>query len=1167
LQGAILARMLSELQHIEAAIAALESQRALIGDAVVDTALAPLRDMRAALSSAEPTHQRTCEVVQRSRLVKAPEEASINHGFEGLSSHADGGQTLKQVTILFLDIVGSTTLSQKLDPEDIHAVIDGALARFTAIVLAHHGKVLQYAGDNLLAVFGADVALEDDAERAVHAGLALLAEGRALGRAVLQRHGHAGFDVRIGVHTGGVLLGGGVDAEGSIRSLSVNMAARMEQTAPVGAMRISGDTQRQVHGVFDVEARPPIEVKGVAEPVVTFLVLRARPRAFRVARRGIEGIATRMVGRDAELAQLQHAFRRVCGAGGLSVLAIVAEAGFGKSRLLDEFQAWAQAEGQARPFQRFQGRAHPQTQAQPYGLLRDILAWRLQMADGDSAAAAARQFEHAVAPLFLADEGQLAAQAHAHVLGHLIGLDFSDSPHLQGIRDDARQIRNRAFGTAAQLFRRVGAQAAAPVVLLLDDLHWADDESLAFLNHLFSAVRDMPMLVLALTRPALYERHADWPAAATVQRIDLGPLDVDASRRLADELLQRLPDIPQALRALITGGAEGNPFYMEELVKMLVDEGAISIDGERWTVHADKLLATRVPPTLTGVLQARLDSISPAEKLALQRAAVIGYVFWDQALAAIDAHAADALPAVQQRALIAPHPQAGFDGVREYAFSHHILQQVAYATVLKRLRRGYHGVAARWLAALTGARAKDFLGLAAEHFLKAGEPARACDYFTRSAEHAAARYAHEAVMSHVAQGLASMAADAAADSAVAPDDVSLACASLHWRLIDVRERTLGLLGRRVEQSVDIGTLAILAETLGDDRLRFEAAWRRSDIALRVADYRSMEVASQDALQLALQVGDSELRLRAQQRLSIALGNLSDLDAGKQMARAGLAEAHALGLRKLESLFLNVLSVTASMQGDPMLALGIDTEKLVIDRELGNPLVEATTVGNLGESWLQVGDFAQARYHLQEGLRLSHAVGDLAMQCTHLLNLSQLVVRHGEADEALVHAQAALDIALAVQNPESQARALWCRGRAELARSQHAAAAVAFERAHALARVDDSVNQHDAAAGIAQVALARGDVATALRALDGVLAHIEGGNTLDGTDGPRLIQLTCHRALAAAGDARASQMLRSAHEELQMSAASITQLGLQQSFLVNIPEHRDIVAAWRAVRQA
>ncbi len=1126
--------MSSELQHIEAAIAALESQRALIGDAVADTALAPLREMRAALSSS--------------------------------ATHAEGGQTLKQVTILFLDIVGSTTLSQKLDPEDIHAVIDGALARFTAIVLAHHGKVLQYAGDNLLAVFGADVALEDDAERAVHAGLALLAEGRTQGQAVLQRHGHAGFDVRIGVHTGGVLLGGGVDAEGSIRSLSVNVAARMEQTAPVGAMRISADTQRQVHGVFDVEAQPPIEVKGVAEPVATFLVLRARPRAFRVARRGIEGLATRMVGRDAELAQLQRAFAQVCGAGGLSVLAVVAEAGFGKSRLLDEFQAWAQAqaEAQARPFQRFQGRAHPQTQGQPYGLLRDILAWRLQMADGDSAAAAARQFEHAVASLFVADEGELAAQAHAHVLGHLIGLDFSDSPHLQGIRDDARQIRNRAFGTAAQVFRRVAAQAAAPIVLLLEDLHWADDESLAFLNHLFNASRDVPMLVLALTRPSLFERHADWPAAATVQRIELGPLAAEASRQLADELLRRLPDIPHALRALITGGAEGNPFYMEELVKMLVDEGAISIDGERWTVHAEKLLATRVPPTLTGVLQARLDSIRPAEKLALQRAAVIGYVFWDQALAAIDAHAADALPAVQQRALVTPHPQAGFDGVREYAFSHHILQQVAYATVLKRIRRGYHGVAARWLAALTGARANDFLGLAAEHFGKAGEPARACEYFTRAAEHAAARYAHEAVMSHVSQALASMAADTpAGDGAVAPGDAAQVSARLHWRLIDVRERTLGVLGRRAEQSLDIDTLAALADTLDDDRLRFEAAWRRSDIALRMADYRSMQAAAQHALKLAVQVGDSELRLRAQQRLSIALGNMGDLDAGKQMARAGFDEARALGLRKLESLFLNVLSVTASMQGDPMLALDIDTEKLVIDRELGNPLIEAVTVGNLGESWLQVGDFAQARHHLQEGLRLSHAVGDLAMQCTQLLNLSQLVVRHGEADEALAHAQAALDIALAVQNPESQARAWWCSGRAELARGQHAVAAAAFERAHALARADDSVNQHDAAAGIAQAALAGGDVAAALRALAGVLAHVEGGDTLDGTDGPRLIQLTCHQVLAAAGDARARQMLRSTHAELQASAASITQPGLRQSFLVNIPEHRDIVAAWRA----
>ena len=199
--------MTERRQDLLAAIDVLEAQRALLGDGVVDMSLAALR---AELASLETNAAQTPGPVQ----------------------------TLKQVSILFLDVVGSTTLTQRLDPEEVSAVMDGALLRGTAIVQSHRGKVLQYAGDNFLAVFGAEEAAEDDAERAVRCGLDLLALGRALGAEVQAAHGHAGFDVRVGVHTGGVLLGGGVDEDGTIRGLSVNVAARMEQTAPAGALRI-----------------------------------------------------------------------------------------------------------------------------------------------------------------------------------------------------------------------------------------------------------------------------------------------------------------------------------------------------------------------------------------------------------------------------------------------------------------------------------------------------------------------------------------------------------------------------------------------------------------------------------------------------------------------------------------------------------------------------------------------------------------------------------------------------------------------------------------------------------------------------------------------------------------------------------------------------------------
>ena len=221
-------------------------------------------------------------------------------------------QQLKTATVLFMDVVGSTRLSERLDPEDTHAVMDSALERLTAIVRAHQGRVLQYAGDSLLAVFGADQALEDDAERAVRAGLAIVAEAAPLAAGFRASFGLDDFALRVGIHTGPVLLGGGIDAEGSIRGVTVNIAARMEQTAPAGALRISHETYRHVRGVFDVEPQAPIEIKGITGPVRSYLVTRAKPRAFRMANRGLEGIETQMVGRDAELARIGEAFLGAC---------------------------------------------------------------------------------------------------------------------------------------------------------------------------------------------------------------------------------------------------------------------------------------------------------------------------------------------------------------------------------------------------------------------------------------------------------------------------------------------------------------------------------------------------------------------------------------------------------------------------------------------------------------------------------------------------------------------------------------------------------------------------------------------------------------------------------------------------------------------------------------
>ncbi len=1126
--------MPSEREQLQAAIDGLEAQRGLLGDAFVDAGLVRLR----------------------ARLTE-------------LAADAGASQTLKQVTILFLDVVGSTQLSQRLDPEEIHAVMDGALARCTAIVEAHHGNVLQYAGDNLLAVFGAELAREDDAERAVRCGLALLAEGRALGAEIERDHGHRGFDVRVGLHTGGVLLGGGVDAEGSIRGIAVNIAARMEQSAPAGALRISHDTYRHVRGVFDVLAQDPIAVKGVDEPVATYLVLRARPRAFRIASRGIEGVETRMIGRDAELGVLQRAFERLFVEHRLAMVTVVGEAGLGKSRLLHEFDAWSDARPE--PFCIFQGRANPLTRSQPYGLLRDVLARRLQIGDGDSVAVAKRKIEAGIAPLFEADDGAEMAQAHAHLLGHLIGLDFGDSRHLSGIRNDARQIRNRAFHAAAQMFRHTAAQTGAPVVLELEDLHWADDGSLDFLVHLAEVDRDVPMLVLGLTRPALFERRGDWCSGIEHQRIDLRALDPGVGQALADELLKKLAPVPAALRELIVGRAEGNPFYMEELVKMLVDQRAIDIaGGERWTLRPEKLHATEVPQTLTGVLQARLDGLPMPERVALQEASVIGLVFWDQALAALDPRAPEALPALVRRDLTLPRLDAALDDVREYAFSHQLLHDVTYDTLLKRQRRALHARAAAWLAGLTGARASDFLGVAAEHYELAGDSAQACEFFARAAEHAMSRYAHDAALGHVARALALLDRGAAPGAKGSGDRGSAttgapAVLALRWRLLVVRELTLNTQGQRAGQRAALDAMQALADALDDDLRRAHVARRRSMLALRTADYGAQESAARQAIALAKRAGDPESRLDGQRLLADALAAQGDLEGGRALARDGLAESRARGLRRLEGTFLNALSYIAELQDDQVTGLALDEQDLPIWRELGDRQGETIAQGNVGADWLWFGEFAQARRHLEESLKLCRAIGSRQMECGPRGNLSQLALWQGDAAQALEQAHAAVDVAVAVQAADFEAGARFRVGDAELALGLHQAAAEAYAQAESLARAIGLGVQHDATAGRARAALAAGDVADAMVFVEALLAHRDGGGEFVGSELRRIL-FTCHQVLARAGDPRAAELLSAAHAELQARAATITDAGLRQSFLANVPHHREIVAAWAAAGQ-
>ena len=1098
--------MHATLEQLEAAIVALEAQRALLGDATVDAALGPMRDKLETLRSQTRSHQ----------------------------------QQLKAVSVLFVDIVGSTAMSRELDPEDIHAIVDGALERFSALVASRKGRVMQYAGDSMLAAFGADEAQEDDAENAVHAALAILEEAKRIAGEVEAEHRLSGFNVRVGINTGPVLLGGGVDDEGSIRGITVNIAARMEQSAPEGGLRISHDTYRHVRGVFDVEEQPAIVVKGVVDPLRSYLVHRAKPRAFRIARRGVEGIECPMVGRDVELKRLTDAIEDAIADSTLSLITIVGDAGIGKSRLLLEFSNWVELQPQKAWV--FQGRAQTHGELLPYGVVHDVFCWRLQIDDSDSLPEARKKLVDAFVPIF--GDG---AEEQAALLGQLIGLDFTGSPFIAGIIGDPKQIRDRAFHAAAQYFRRLAQ--SAPVSMLLEDLHWADEGSLDFINHLAQGCRDLPMLILCAARPALFERRPLWGSGQRNQeRIDLAPLARRSSRELADALLQRIEQPLAVLRELITGGAEGNPFYMEELTKMLIDDGVIVTGVDRWQVVPERLAKVHVPPTLVGVLQARLDALPAEERAALQCAAVVGHVFWNGAMAHIDPPSVDALQGLMARELVYGRETTAFEGAREFVFKHHVLHQVTYDSVLKRRKREHHRLVAEWLVVQSGERIAEYYALIADHFEKAGDAAHAAHYLRLAGEDAVKAYASEAALDHLGRALA-----------LTPESDVVA----RFDLLHARSEVLFRKGLRSAHLEDAQQLAAIAEGLDDDEKRAYAGGQLARHAFGIADYPLAVNLGAHAVACADAAGTPDAGLHAHTNWVNALRMLGDDAAALAQAERVLASAEALGNTTAYLRVMSVLGGLATDQGHYGAARDYYRRGLALSRETGNRVAEANALASIGDIERIFGNYAEAVAMAEAALRIYREIGFTMFEALTHMNLATAMRLNDDGDAALESALLGLSMARETDNADLRAAGanvaadVYCAlGNLDEAATLHAEALVLYRE------VGRATMALEALVGLARVDRACGRLDQALAHIGEVLAHFDAGGTVQGAEDPLAIYRTCYEILEEAHAPRADEILDEGHA-LLMKRAALLDATEREGFLHRVPSHRAILDAFEA----
>jgi predicted ATPase len=848
-----------------------------------------------------------------------------------------------------------------------------------------------------------------------------------------------------------------------------------------------------------------------------------------------------MVGRDAELGRLQSAFLNLLTAAPLASLTVVGDAGLGKSRLLHEFGDWVQRQPQHCEW--FEARASEARRSRPYGLLGDLFRSRFRILESDDEPMVTDKWLQSMAPI-------LGSQADAAILGNLLGFGFETHAAVSGVSADPKQIRDRGFYYAAAYFSRVAqarSEGEGPALLVLDDLHWADDGSLDFVDYFQSTHAETSALFLGFARPQLFERRPNWGKDhRRHERIDLDPLDAASSLLLADALLKKLVDVPVHLRELIVGRGEGNPFYMEELVRMLIDDGVIVAKGERWEIATDRPIGARVPGTLTGVLQARLDALSPLEKRALQDASVIGHVFWDEALRALNPRAVQALPGLLERDLVRAHDPASFEGTREFAFKHHLLHQVTYDGVLKREKRVLHGKTAQWLVARSDDRAMTLLPLVAEHFERAGDSAAAVRYWQRAAEGALARDAREAALSFANRAV----------TLVGESD-----AERRFALAVIRDRVFTRRFERDARLANLLEMERLALLVGNDNMQFDAALCRASYLESGGDFEGALPVARGALQRA-NGGTPSQRARAFNRIANALIRLGRYAEASEPVRLGLDAAREARNVQTETELLNMNGLMLSELGDVVEARGWYEQALAKQKAIGNPLGVARSVGNLAEIDRMLGRYELAHAGFVEQARVSKLIGDPWLEAMAELNLSLVVLNQGDALGAAQHAQHALGAFRKMGERWGEACALVNAGHAELGNGRLDSALESYETAQH--RFDQLGVHHlalEAMAGIADTLLSAGDTSGAMDQVEAILGRLAEGVGLDGLDEPLRLRWSCYRVLHAASDERAMGMLAVAQAELMARAEKVSDPQLRDRLLNDVPYHRAIVHAW------
>jgi class 3 adenylate cyclase/tetratricopeptide (TPR) repeat protein len=990
----------------------------------------------------------------------------------------------KNVTVLFCDLADSTPLAERLGAEEMHRVMNRAFGVILEEVHGTEGTVNQFLGDGAMALFGAPLALEDAPRRAVRAALAIQRRLTALDEELQGRVG-VGFRMRIGIHTGPVVVGRiGDDLRMDYTAVgeTTNLAARLEALAEPGSIVISGAVESSIRGLFDLRDLGERRVKGVGQPVRCHEVLAEHEVRSRLEASAARGLSP-LVGRGHDLAALEAGFTAATEGRG-QVLFLAGEAGIGKSRLLYELRGRL-TEGGATWFE---GRCASYATRTPFHPLADGLRRRCGIEDRDADAEALAKLES------------------------LVGAESWMLPPLQALLslpvDDTEFAALPAASRRGEIFRALrtlilNLAQNSPLVMAIEDLHWIDAASEEFLGYLFESIPAARLLALLTHRPGYAQPFGDRSYYA---RVTLRPLSAAETAELATAALE-VGELPDVLRVAIAAKAEGNPFFVEEVTRSMLEEGVLRREGGQLELTRG-IEAIAIPDRIQDVLMARIDRLPEGPKRALQVASVIGREFALRLLERLE-EAGDRVPELigELRAVELVHEKAAHPELA-FMFKHALTHGVAYESVLVAQRKALHRMVARAIEELYEGRLGEHTEALAHHFARAEAWDRAFHYHRLAAHRAAAAYANQAAITHCQEALAliadgrvsvsrtehhdleallgscafcttelTLSAEAWERAAALSDDPGKAglelgrgAYSLYW--CHEFDRMQGALDRmadfadanqlplvkleanmirgfhdatssgKIEPLVRLSKQS-LAVSEGNDEVSALAHFLFGECAEWRGDYPRAEEYTTRAIALSKRVGRPEFSFAAEWFRAKAIAAAGGLREANRQLLGLLERVEQVGDRALRTRVLNTLGWVHAEAGDHLRAADYNRRSAEMARELeelqlvaGAPEIRGNASINLAINHLALGDPGATEAHLAPVRAHVESTGDPWMVWRYRLHLvdaeGRLALVRGEADQARTLAAEELEGARHHGARKLEARALELHGRALLA---------------------------------------------------------------------------------------------------------------------------------------